>query len=272
MSISGGNIAVVTGAAQGIGKAITENLANNGFIVCCIDIQSEKLNVLCQNENCIPYLCDVSKPEQVIEVFSKIEKKFKKVDVLINNAAVFSTMSFVESTFEEAIEDYQFNMNTNMLGTFLCTKVVSQLMVQNKKGMIINVNTNHIKRNLFSVSKTEHSYDSSKYAQLSLTQSAAKELIQYGIRVNAICPAATRTPMLESYFDKSELPITLEVMKRYVHNASLLEPEDVARAVLGMIFWPDTEPVGNAYLLMFPKDCDELAKGHVERLSQGKLE
>lgn len=267
-------VAIVTGAAQGIGKAIALALAQRGCHVCCLDVKEQENRSVVQtaqsyhNQQCLGITCDITDPQQVKEAFAEIVHMFTKVDILINNAAVFTTESFVKDSYEEAIDKYHQNMDTNCLGTFLCTKQAAPIMAKQRQGWIINVNTNHVKRHLFSVSKSEHAYDASKYAQLSLSASMAKELLPYGIRVNAICPASTRTPMLEGYFDPSQLPLTKQIIEQATHYASLLEPEEVAKAVCGMLQWSKEEPVGNAYLLMYSQDCEALAKGHIDCLAK----
>lgn len=269
-----GQVAVVTGSAQGIGKAIVLALAKEGAVVCCLDIKDKEnqqtaLDAAQQgNSVCEAYHCDISDPQQINAIFDQIVNRFQKIDILINNAAVFSMMSFVKDTYQKALEDYTYNMDVNARGTFLCTKKVAPFMAQRESGNIINVNTNHIKRYLFSVSKSEHSYDASKYAQLALNESMAKELIQYGVRVNAICPASTRTPMLNGYFKPEDLPLTKETIRKATHYSSLLEPEKVAMAVCGMLQWPKDAPVGKEYLLMYSEDCKKLAAGPVEELAK----
>lgn len=271
-------VAIVTGSAQGIGKAIALKLAQNDYCLCLIDNQTDRNSTTCSEINKISehvsyaYTCDIGNREEVEKVFDDIKKHFDHVDVLINNAAIFTTESIAKDDINKIVENYHKNIDTNFFGTLLCSSLVVPLMIKQNKGTIININTNHIKRNLFNVSRSEHCYDASKYAQLSLTQSMARELKDYGIRVNAICPASTRTPMLEGYFDPSLLPLTKETILKATHYYSLLEPEEVANAVLGMINWGDNQPVGNAYLLMYSEDCQDLAKGHVERLSKGVLE
>lgn len=267
-------IAIVTGSAQGIGEAIALSLAKRGCVVCLLDIKEELNNKvakkasLLSGKECPSYRCDISKENDIEKIFDKIYSKFGKIDILINNAAVFSMFSLVKDSYKDAIEDYRYNMDTNMFGTFACIKKVAPIMARQRSGEIINVNTNHIKRYLYRVSKSEHSYDASKYAQLSITESAARELYEYGIKVKGVCPASTRTPMLENYFKPKDLPLTIEKIAKVTHPASLLEKEEVADTICNMLLWDDKQPVGNAYLLMFSRDCEELSKGHVERLAK----
>lgn len=264
-------VAVVTGSAQGIGKEIAKSLIRLGVIVYGLDINDQK-NQEVANE-CLPlgkYInvhCDISSPKEINEVFNSIISVENCIDILVNNAAIFTTTSILKDSYSTVLENYEQNMNINTRGTLLCIKKVVDGMAKKGHGEIININTNHVKRKLFSVSKNEHSYDASKYAQLSLNESIARELNEVGIRVNAICPAATRTPMLNNFFKPEDLPLTAEIIGKATHYASLLEPEEVANAVIGMITWPENGVFGKEYLLMYSEDCESLAKRPVEVLA-----
>lgn len=266
-------VAVVTGSAQGIGKAVVFALARNGTIVYCLDINDEEnqkvadqASVFCHNK-CIAYHCDLASVSEINEIFNRILSEVHNVDILINNAGVFTTESILKDSFETILKHYDLNMNVNARGTLLCIKKVADKMAEQGYGEIINVNTNHVKRQLFSVSKNEHNYDASKYAQLAFNESIARELKEAGIRVNAVCPAATRTVMLNNFFDPSDLPLTAERIGKATRHASLLEPEEVAKAIIGMLLWPSNAPFGKEYLLMFSEDCVSLSKRPVEILA-----
>ena len=267
-------VAVVTGSANGIGRAVAYSLAKKGATVYCLDIDdSENITTAetasqIKGKRCYSLHCDISKAEQIEKTFTRILTDHKQIDILINNAAVFSTISFVNDSYEKALNDYDFNMTTNARGTFLCSKMVAPNMAENRSGHIINVNTNHLKRYIYSVSKNEHSYDASKYAQASINQSLAKELFEYGVRVNAICPASTRTPMLNNFFSHKDLPLTAERIGKATSVASLLEPEEVAEAICGMIFWPYDAPVGREYLVIHSEDCVRISEGPVDELAR----
>lgn len=178
------------------------------------------------------------------------------------------TMSFVKDSYESALRDWAFNVDTNARSTFLCSKMAAPAMARRGSGEIVNIVTNHVKRYLFPPSNSEHSYDASKYAQLALNESLAEELHPYGIRVNALCPASTRTPMLQEFFDNIGMELTKETIGQVSGTASLLESEEVAEACCAIMNWDDSQPVGQAYLLMYSEDCEELKKGHVARLAK----
>lgn len=266
-------IAVVTGSAQGIGKSVVFALAQSGAKVYCLDVKDEENRKVAEeaslycHKQCIACHCDLASISEINEVFDRILLEVHSVDILINNAAVFTTESILKDSFETILEHYELNMSVNARGTLLCIKKVIDKMAEQGCGEIINVNTNHVKRQLFSVSKNEHCYDASKYAQLAFNESIAKELRDAGIRVNGVCPAATRTPMLNDFFDNSDLPLTAKRIGKATRHASLLEPEEVAEAIIGMLLWPSDAPCGKEYLLMFSEDCVSLSKRPVEILA-----
>lgn len=267
-------VAVVTGAAQGIGRATSLALAAKGATVYCLDIkdvENEETAILAtakSSKKCYSLHCNIADPQQVDKVFKDIISTELKIDILINNAAVFHTISFINDTYESMVLDYDFNMNVNTRGTLLCSKKAAEIMATRRSGHIIHVNTNHIKRHLYSTSDNEHNYDESKFAQMALNESMAYELKQYNIRVNAICPAATRTPMLNNFFEESDLPLTAQRIGEATRIPSILEPEEVAEAICGMLCWEHNAPVGKEYLVMFSKDCKKLAKEPIEEFAK----
>lgn len=267
-------VAVVTGAAEGIGRGIAVSLAKRGCRVACLDIADEKNEKTSADargaagKECRAYHCDMADPKSIDKVFDQILQDFGKIDILINNAGVFSTMSFVEDDYEAALENFHFNMDVNARGMFLCAKKTAPHMAKRGYGHIINVITNHVKRYLFPPSDNEHCYDASKYAQLALNESLDCELKKYRIRVNAVCPAATRTPMLQEFFDNLGMELSKEAIGKCAGTASLLEVEEVAEAVCHMLNWDDSQPTGKAILLVYSGDCENLKQGYIEELAK----
>lgn len=271
--ICAGMTAVVTGGAQGIGRSICLALAKRKVQVYSLDIndgrnrETEKL-MNSVGSGCYALHCDVADPADIRKTFEEILHKKNVIDILVNNAAVFSTMSLVRDSYESVLENWSFNMDTNARSTFLCSKMVAPAMAQKGSGEIINIVTNHVKRYLFPPSSSEHGYDASKYAQLALNESLAEELYPYGIRVNALCPASTRTPMLQEFFDSIGMELSKETIGQVSGTASLLESEEVAEVCCSIMNWDNLQPVGQAYLLVYSEDCEELKKGHVARLAR----
>lgn len=267
-------VAVVTGAAGGIGRGIALALAKRGLQVVCLDVAHEENCRTAQEAErlsgrvCPAYDCDVSRPDQVDVIFNHIVDRLGRIDVLVNNAGVFSMMSFVDTSYEDAVRDFTFNMGINAFGTFLCAKKAAPVMARQGGGQILNVVTNHMKRWLFPPSNCEHSYDASKWAQYGLNESLACELREHGIRVNAVCPAATRTPMLEGFFDELGLPLNKKTLGECSGFESLLEVEEVAEAACHILDWDDSQPVGKAFLLMYSEDCQRLKDGYAADLAE----
>lgn len=266
--------AVVTGAAEGIGRAIVLALAKRNVRVICLDC-NEKENKKTAAEaaaisrtGSVAYTCDVADPQQVSRTFDCILENGERMDILVNNAGVFSTMSFVKDSYEDALKDYERNMNTNARGTFLCSKKAAPYMAERGSGQILNVVTNHMKRHLFPPSDNEHSYDASKWAQHGLNESLDCELKPYGIRVNAIYPAATRSGMLQRFFDALGIPLTKETIGACSGHASLLEAEEVGEAACHILEWEDSQPTGQAILLMYSEDCERLKQGYTEEFAE----
>lgn len=267
-------VAVVTGAADGIGREVALSLAKRGCRVACLDIAEDKnkktaaASLEAAGNTCRAYTCDIADPEGIDRVFDRILQDFGQIDILVNNAAVFSTMSLVKDSYETALENYQFNMDVNARGTFLCAKKAAPHMAKRGYGHIINVVTNHVKRYLYPPSDSEHCYDASKYAQLAFNESLDCELKKYGIRVNAVCPAATRTPMLEAFFEEIGMELSKETIGECAGIASLLEGWEVAEAVCHILDWDETQPTGKAILLIYSEDCEKLKQGYVEELAK----
>ena len=270
MKLEKGKTAVVTGAAKGIGKGIALCLAKRGVKVYLLDIDDEENKKteeeLRQYAEATALHCDVGDPKQIDEVFDEILKE-DDIDILVNNAGIFIANSYLKGTYEEALEVFDKQMAVNARGTYLCTKKAAPHMAERRSGAILNIVTNHLKRELYRPSRSEQAYDASKWAQYELNESMDRELKEYGIRVNALCPASTRTPMLEGFFTDYGLPLTRENVFKVTHFDSLLEIEDVGEAACNVLEWEDPEPTGKAYLLIYKEDCERLKEGHIRELA-----
>ena len=265
-----GDTAVVTGAAKGIGKGIATALAREGVKVCCLDKDdlNNELTVNKINEDggkAFAMHCDLADPRQIDETFDSILKE-DRIDILVNNVGVFIGNSYLKGTFEEALKVFDEQMAVNARATYLCTKKVAVSMAKRGSGQILNIITNHLARNLYRPSRSEQAYDASKWAQFELNESMDRELKEYGIRVNALCPASTRTAMLQDFFDKAGIELNRENVFKVTHFDALLEIEDLGKAAVNVLSWDEQQPTGNAYLLIYPEDCESLKEGHQEKL------
>jgi meso-butanediol dehydrogenase / (S,S)-butanediol dehydrogenase / diacetyl reductase len=233
----------VTGAGTGIGRAICMALAAEGASVAVTDINQDWAGRVADEikslgQHAIPLQLDVTKRAQVEDVVSKIVSQWGRVDIWCNNAGVSSMKRFIDLTED----DWNFNMDINAKGAFLCSQViVRQMMKQTPladsglRGKIINTASMAGKRG--NAPFLVH-YVASKFAVVGLTQAMAGELAAYNITVNAVCPGYVRTNMQEREADweASLRGITAdEVRQLYINDTPLrrLEtPEDVAGSVL----------------------------------------
>jgi acetoin reductase-like protein len=229
-------VAIVTGAGAGIGQAIARLLAKEGAAVVVTDISEETAKrtadeIMSQGGQSLAVRMDVTSKPQINDVIKKTLDKFHKIDILVNNAGV-STMAHVVDMTEE---EWDFNMDVNAKGTFLCTQaVLKQMIEQEKGGKIVCVSSVSGK---FGNKYYSH-YAASKWAVIGFVKSIAMEVGENHITVNAVCPGRVKTSMQdrEQGWESKYFKIPLEqVKKTYLESIPLgrLEtPEDVAKLVL----------------------------------------
>jgi 2-deoxy-D-gluconate 3-dehydrogenase len=192
-----GKVAIVTGGATGIGSAIARRLAEAGAAVVIADRDGERGDQTAQEiasygykTTCIP--CDVSSENEIRQMVRATVEKMKDIDILVNNAGIFPTIPLQETTGD----DFDRIIAVNLKGAFLCSREVSQQMIQqNRGGCIINIasiDALHPSATGLAV------YDASKGGILALTRSMALELGKEGIRVNAIAPGGIVTEGMKS--------------------------------------------------------------------------
>lgn len=199
-------VALITGASKGIGAAIAYDLASNNCNIIINYNTNKKLAEDLKEEiiakfsvKCITIKCDVSNEDEVKDMVNEVENKFGKIDILVNNAGIA-----IDSTVEDKnVSDFKKVLNVNLVGTFIVSRLVGNLMLKNGSGKIINIaSTNGIDTYYpFSLD-----YDASKAGIISLTHNLAEYYKPY-ITVNAVAPGWVNTPMnneLDSEFKKEE--------------------------------------------------------------------
>lgn len=184
-----GKVAIITGAAQGMGASHVRKFVEEGAKVVITDINTDAAETLAQElgENALALKLDVSKADQWKEVVEKTEATFGPVTVLVNNAGVG-----IYKTLEELTEeDFRFTFEIDELGVFLGMKAVVPSMKKAGNGSIVNISS---VSGLFGA-PTGVAYCSSKHAVTSMTKAAAAELGTHNIRVNSVHPGTIETPL-----------------------------------------------------------------------------
>jgi NAD(P)-dependent dehydrogenase (short-subunit alcohol dehydrogenase family) len=227
-----GKVAVVTGAAQGIGKGIATTLAAEGAVVVLTDIQEQKVGETAAEVHqktggtTRSYRLDVADGAEIQTVVAGIDKEFGRIDVLVNNAGVQEWVPFLEMS-EEMWDRHQ---AVNIKGTFLLSQAVARIMVRQGGGKIINIASDS------GVAPTPEggaAYCASKSAIIGLTRVIAKELGRHKVYCNAICPGTINTPMTERFLRATlQKENSLEAMAKPAALKRVGEPEDVARVAL----------------------------------------
>jgi len=183
-------IAIVTGAGQGIGRAIALGLAREGATVVIADINQESASAV-KNEieasggKALAIRTDVSNESSVQAMAKKSLAEFGRMDILVNNAGIFPTSS-VEEMSEE---DWDRVIGTNLVGAFLCARAVVPRFLEQKSGRIISLTSGRA----FQGAKNGAHYAASKAGIIGFSKSLALELASHGITVNVICPGITDT-------------------------------------------------------------------------------
>ena len=186
-------VALITGAARGIGRATVSAFLNEGWSVALLDIDSETLDgtmeQLGAQDRTLAIHADVSNPQQVTAAVEAVGKRFGRLDALVNNAgiAVFKPM------LEVTLEDWNRVLAVNLTGPFLMTHACASLLSE-AKGAIVNITSISALR----ASTLRIAYGTSKAALAHLTRQQAIELAEIGIRVNAVAPGPVETAMAKA--------------------------------------------------------------------------
>jgi len=222
-----GKVALVTGAAQGIGKAIALLLARNGADVVVSDINLEKAQettneIEGMGRRSFAIKVNVADLKDVEQMVKAIVEQFGRIDILVNNAGITRDRLILRMTEE----DWDAVLDVNLKGTFNCTKAAIRYMSKQKSGKIVSI---------ASVSGEmgnpgQANYAASKAGVIGFTKTIAREFAGRGINVNAIAPGYIQTPMTDAVPEKAK-----EELKRMIPMERLGKPEDVAQAVLFLV-------------------------------------
>lgn len=217
-------IAIITGGAQGIGKAAVKKFAEEGAVVIIWDVNEEKasatINEFKNISTSIEFQkVDVTELDSVSEAAKQIIEKYNKIDILINNAGITRDASFLKMTSEQ----WQQVIDVNLTGVFNCTKAVAPYMVEKLYGKIVN--TSSVVGLYGNFGQTN--YVATKSGIIGMTKVWARELGRKGINVNAVAPGFIATEMVSTVPEK-----VLDMLKERTPLGKLGEPEDIANAYL----------------------------------------
>jgi len=230
-------VALITGAAQGIGKAVTLVLARHGADVVVADVNIEKAQETAREVEALGRAAmavrvDVTHLEDVEKMVEAAIQRFGKIDILVNNAGIARDKLILRMTEE----DWDTVLNVNLKGTFNCTKAVIKHMSKQRSGKIVNI------ASVVGMmgNPGQANYSASKAGVIGLTKTVAREFAARGINVNAIAPGYIQTPMTEVLPEKAK-----EELKRLIPMERLGQPEDVAHAVLFLVSETSSYITGN---------------------------
>ncbi len=221
-------IAIVTGGARGIGKAICHEYCKEGADIVLGDIDIEEAKKTAKeletifNRKCIAAKLDISNRKNVEKVVGETINIFGKVDILVNNAGILIEEFIVDMKEEQ----WDKLMDVNLKGTYLCSQAVGRKMIKQKSGKIITISSCSAKKPTLK----EAAYSASKAGVIGFNRVMASEFGPYGINCNTILPGATDTEMIRKTFLTSQA-----IENEWIEKTALKrlgKPEDVARVAV----------------------------------------
>jgi 3-oxoacyl-[acyl-carrier protein] reductase len=233
-----GDVALVTGAGRGIGRAVALALGGAGARVALLsrtesDVESAAQAIRDVGGEAMALRCDVADAEDVASAFDRVREALGPVDLLVNNAGVGTVAPYEVADYEVA--EWDRIVNVNLRGAFLCCRAVLPSMRERKRGTVINVGSISGHKSAPLVSP----YGVSKFGLVGLNQALIAENHKHGVRVCMVSPGTTDTTI----WDKKRVPIPAEV------RAAMMRPEDVAEVILFLARLPDRVRIDDVVVL-----------------------
>lgn len=224
-------VVIVTGGANGIGRATVEKFASEGATVAIWDLTDDAGKALAEALNndgktAVYQSVNVTDSEAVAAAVAEVVETFGRVDVLVNNAGIVrdgQLIKYKDGAVQKVMTDDQFDavINVNLKGVFVCTRAVVPQMIEQKSGRILNASSVVGLYGNFG----QTNYVATKAGVIGMTQTWARELGRYGITVNAVAPGFIQTDMIQSVPEK-----VIERMVGQTPVGRLGKPEDIANA------------------------------------------
>ncbi len=212
---------IVSGAGSGIGKACTELLLDYNATVIGIDIKnSSKFH-----ESYTHYTVDVKNEKSVKLIVDEIERKYERIDGLVNSAGVFANS---KPFYDLNVSEWNNVIETNLTGVFILSKYIASNMIKFKAGKIVNISC--IRSKIFRPNMAD--YAAAKGGLVALTSAMALDLAAHNIRVNSVAPGFTYTGMTSNSFDNDEIRSSSESL---IPVGKIAKSEDIANVVLFLL-------------------------------------
>lgn len=240
-----GKVAVVTGAAQGIGRAIVEEYVREGARPAILDLDGAAAEryadeLRSRNVDAVAHECDVSRRDSVLAAADGVAQELGPCDVLVNNAGI----ALMGPSLEFPEEQWRRSLDVMATGVFFCSQAFGRQMVESGGGAIVNISS----MNATVAFPMRLAYNAAKAAVKSMTEVLAIEWAEHGIRVNAIAPGVTRTALVDKAirdgFVNEDSYVKRTPMRR------LGRPEEIAKAALYLACDEDSSFVTGHFLVV----------------------
>jgi 3-oxoacyl-[acyl-carrier protein] reductase len=221
-------VAIVTGAARGIGRTTALTFVREGARVVIVDRLEKELYeteemIRGKGAECLPILADVSISSMVQDMVKQAMDTYNRIDILVNNAGILGPMKM---SWEVTEDEWDEVLENNLKSVWLCSKYVAPIMIQQKRGNVVNLSSIAGKQGVETIS----AYAASKAAIQCLSRSMARELAPHGIRVNALSPAMIETPMVAFMTDELR-----KLLLSRIPVGRFGRTEDVAEMILYLV-------------------------------------
>lgn len=233
-----GKVAIITGAAQGMGAAHAKLFVKEGAKVVLTDLLEEKGKKLAEelgSDNTLFVKQDVSNEDDWRNVVKQTKEKFGKVDILVNNAGITTSKTIEETT----VADYQKVVNINQLSVFLGMREVFPVMKENGGGSIVNISSFN------GIVGGQIGYTDTKFAVRGMSKAAALEGAAFGIRVNSVHPGAIETPMIHMEANRA----AVEQFIKAIPLQRVAKPEEVSNMVLFLASDESSYSTGSEFIV-----------------------